>query len=172
PSDLHLRPHSRPQQPRRAALPHRNLHRAAAPYEGDELPPRHVAERASERPDLRSRNADARAGLDQRARDVRDEGPEAVLVEHLAHERGASRRGAGSGVRTGSVIGWPRWESEAPIASWPAAGANTSRPWNVAAAPAGIGSETKCAAGGSGERRPLSGATKKCPAAPAASARR
>src|SRR5207249_1212141 len=83
-----------------------------------------------------------------------------------------SWRGEGSGARYGSVMACPSCVNDAPMASCAAAGAKTSRAWNVAAAPGGIGSDTKWASAGRHDSRPLSGATKKWPPAPAARARR
>src|SRR6266480_4452231 len=54
-----------------------------------------------------------------------------------------SWRGPGSGARYASVIVCPSCVRDAPIASWAAAWANTSRAWNVGAAPGGIGNDTK-----------------------------
>src|SRR5205823_8040362 len=79
---------------------------------------------------------------------------------------------AEDGIRDLIVTGVQTCDVCAPRASWPATGANTSRAWKVGAASTGIGSPTKCASAGRNDSRPLSGATKKCPAVDAASTRR
>src|SRR2546425_10492038 len=77
----HLRSHAYPQQPRGAAVPHRDLHRPTAPHERHQLTAPPVSARARQRADLRPLNLAPDAGLDLVAGNVGHEGPEAVHVD-------------------------------------------------------------------------------------------
>src|SRR4029077_15685716 len=71
-----------------------------------------------------------------------------------------SAAGIGNGRSIGSVIAVPSDSSDPPVASTPAAGAKTSRPWNVGAASGSTGRETNFAFMDRKESSPLSGARK------------
>src|SRR5213076_1369851 len=105
------------------------------------------------RADLRPRHLDPHARLDLLTGNIGNERAEPVDVQNFTGDRGSVM--AGRGERGASVIVWPSCVRDAPIASWAAAWANTSRAWNVGAAPGGIGNDTKCASLGRQDKRPL-----------------
>src|SRR5216117_3085306 len=168
----HFRSHAYPEQPRGAAVPHRDLHRPTAPHERHQLTAPHVSERARQRADLRPRNLDPDAGLDLVAGNVGHEGAEAVHVDHFAHhgrsvvtgrrERGEVRVGDGvPEVRERGAEGQlacRRREYVTCVERGRGASGNGKRH------PVRIGRRN--------DSSPLSGATKKCPAACTARARR
>src|SRR6267142_595335 len=68
--------------------------------------------------------------------------------------------GIGNGSWSGSVMAVPSDSSDPPFASTPAAGAKTSRPWNVGVASGSTGMEMNVAFMDRNESSPLSGARK------------
>src|SRR6266566_6926046 len=80
--------------------------------------------------------------------------------------------GIGNGSWSGSVMAVPSDSNDPPFANTPAAGANTSRPWNVGAASGSTGMEMNVAFKYKKESSPLSGARKYRPKRVAPSTRR